>query len=131
MSDIKAILVTSEAAPVVIALPPEEDDGGERLAEMQRVLDGRIEALPFPGRDDVTAYIGDESKYEKKPNAAATAIMAPVIFAGDAIHGPMIICGFDAMRGLTLSAPDDLIERFARHSIPSAGSMGRSDGLGG
>lgn len=128
----KAILITAEAAAVVVDIPnDEETDGGETLAELQRIVVGRIEALPFPYSNDATVYIDDESKFTKRPNPAATAMMAPILTPGDSIHGPMLICGFDAAQGRTVEVPELLIEQFVTGLTPEAGDMDRADGLGG
>jgi hypothetical protein len=127
----KAILITAEAAPVVVDIPSDEDaDGGTTLAELQRILVGRIEALPFPYSSEATVYIDDESKFNKSPNPAATAMMAPILQPGDAIYGPMLVCGFDASRGRTIEVPQVLIDQFVAGLTPEAGDMGRADGLG-
>lgn len=126
-----AILITADAAPVVIDIPEDTESGGATLAELQRVLGGLIAALPFPATTDATVYINDESKFLFPPNPKATALMAPVLFTGDAIHGPMLICGFDAEKGRNLEVPADLIGMYAAPAVkPAAEHMDEADGLG-
>lgn len=125
----KAILITAEAGPVVVEIPEDADHGGASLRELQRIVDGMIEALPFPNRDDTTVYINEESKFTKTPNGAATRLMRPVLFPADEIHGPMLICGFDAGEGRTVTVPDDLLV-LAESGLNTADAMGRDDGLG-
>jgi uncharacterized protein DUF3846 len=124
----KAILIQNEGGPVVIELPEDSSDGGEVLAELQRIVDGRIEALAFPAHEGATVYIEEESLYNKTINRQATAIMAPIIMPGTAIHGPMLICGFDAAKGRTATVPDELIEAYV--TAPDAANMSRPDGMG-
>lgn len=105
----RAILINNEMGPAVVELRDEADD---RLADLQRIVGGRIEALGFPYRNDATCYINDEGKFVAQANHMATAIMIPILMLGDAIHGPMLICGFDASTGETLTVADDLIDTY-------------------
>lgn len=127
----KAILVTAEAAPVVVEIPEDSCDGGETLGELQRILGGYIEALPFPYTKDATVYINEEGKFTKQPNPMASALMAVNLMPNDAIYGPMLICGFDEVAGRTTSVPDDLIGTYCSRPLPEAADMSQGDGLGG
>lgn len=107
----KALLITADAAPVVVEVPEDRGHGGASLRELQRIVGGNIEALPFPNREDVTCYINDEGLYTKPVNVPATAMLAPLGLLGP-IHGPMLIFGFTPRAGRTTACPPDLIETF-------------------
>jgi hypothetical protein len=74
---------------------------GSQLDELQRLVGGFIEALPFPNDDRATAYVNEEGKYTADAgiNRRATDVMLPVLFAGDWIAGDLVVCGFDPRRG--------------------------------
>ena len=98
------------------------------LKDLQELVGGPIQYLPYPERDDVVCYINEEGKLPIHPfeeevdgkvvvvnrelplNEKATKIMAPVMFDDDCIVGSMIVIGFDPETGeekdLPLSAVD-------------------------
>lgn len=104
----KAVLIPEEGTPYEVELT--EAEGDSTLASLQKLVGGWIEALPVPGRDDATCYVNEEGKFECLPNATATKFMRPVLFPGDTVHGPLIVCGFDASEGVNRPIPDDLRE---------------------
>jgi hypothetical protein len=122
----RVVLIPEEGAAKVISIP-RDDERGSALEGLQGLVGGLIDALPFPDRSDATCYIHDESKFLYGPNEKATALLAPVLMRGDAIHGPLVVCGFDAALGQTMSIPDDLIDTLVG---PEAGDMSKSDGMG-
>lgn len=121
----KAILIPTEGGPVVFDLVKDDDEAGT-LTHLQHMVAGHIEALPFPYRDDTTCYIEEEGKFQKSPNPMATAILAPILFPGDGVHGPVVVCGFNAAKGENQDVPDEVIEAVV--NAPSA--AGGTDGLG-
>lgn len=103
---LKAVVIAEEAPAREVDLP--RGDEGDTLDSLQALVGGRIEALPIPFRKDATAYINEEGKFICLANARATRFMTPVLFAGDTIHGPVVICGFDESTGESRDIPIDL-----------------------
>ena len=94
----KALLI-----PAFGAVEEVEQDG---LGDLQRLLDGHIEALPVDGREDAAAgYVNEEGLLEGlADNARATQLL------GIQIAGPAVLCGFDPTTGEQKPIPDDLAE---------------------
>lgn len=114
---LKAVVIAEEAPTREVNLP--RGDGGDTLDSLQALVGGRIEALPVPSvegwvYDDATAYINDESKFLCLANARATKFMAPILSQGDTIHGPLVVCGFDASTGENRDIPADLKAQLLR-----------------
>lgn len=85
---------------------PEKD----ALDVLQKQVGGNIEALPFPGRNDVTCYVNEEGKYTQQLNPGATLLMRDVLFDNDYIAGPLVICGFDPVTGEHTELPPEILE---------------------
>lgn len=107
------LLIPTDGPARPIAIPSKD-----ALAVLQEALGGYIEALPFPGRDDVTAYINEEGKLLEpvEPNPHATALLCAALFAGDYIAGPCVIVGFDPHSGENTDlpgAPESLAKRLS------------------
>lgn len=93
----KALLI-----PPLGAIQPVEQDG---LADLQRLIEGPIEALPVPGYADAAAYVNEEGLLEGPPaNARATQLL------GIQIVAPAVLCGFDTATGEQTPIPDDLAQ---------------------
>ena len=93
----KALLIPASGSVVEV-----EQDG---LGDLQRLVEGYVEALPVDGRQDATAYVNEEGLQEGLPgNARATQLL------GIPIAGPAVLCGFDATTGEHKSIPDDLAQ---------------------
>lgn len=103
------IVIPEEASARLEAL----EEGGDSLDFLQRLVGGLIEALPYPGRDDMTAYVNEEGKFTRLTNVRATRLMAPVLFDGDSINGPLVVCGFDLVGG-NLPIPNDVRDELLR-----------------
>lgn len=83
-----------------------DSDPPRSLAELQDLVEGDIEALPVPGSDRLTAYINENGKTLALPsNHRATRLIGPLLFAGDYIAGPLVVCGFDPDQGTNLDCP--------------------------
>lgn len=79
-----------------------EQDG---LADLQRLIEGPIEALPVPGYADAAAYVNEEGLLKGLPaNARATQLL------GIQIVGPAVLCGFDTATGEQTPIPDNLAQ---------------------
>jgi hypothetical protein len=93
---VKALLI-----PAFGAVEEVEQDG---LGDLQRLLDGHIEALPVDGREDAAAYMNEEGLLEGlADNARATELL------GIRIAGPAVLCGFDPTTGEQKAIPDDIV----------------------
>lgn len=94
-----ALLVPADAdRPISVVYP----DG---LAALQRLVDGRIQSIPFPGRDDVVPYMNEEGKTIGLPvNDRATRLLAGAIFPGDLVVGDVVLTGLGA-DGETVACP--------------------------
>jgi hypothetical protein len=94
---VKALLI-----PPFGSVQEVEQDG---LGDLQRLVEGHIEALPVHDREDATAYVNEEGSLEGLPgNARATQLL------GIQIAGPVVLCGFDATTGEQKPIPDDLAQ---------------------
>lgn len=106
----KALLIPVEGPVETIEL-----DG--TLAQLQKLVDGMIEALPLPDfidpQGEATSYVNEEGKFTQQPNMRATDFMVPGVglFMGDYIAGPFLICGFDARQGEHAELPDGIEAR--------------------
>jgi uncharacterized protein DUF3846 len=98
----RAVLIPVEGEPREV-----EQNG---LEDLQKLVGGWIEVLPFPGREDLTVYVNEEGKFGCDPNRTATRLLGSVLFRGDWIAGPCVICGFDPDRGRNLAAPAEVLE---------------------
>ena len=77
-------------ALLIPAFGPVEEVEQDGLGDLQRLVDGHIEALPVHGREDAAAYVNEEGLLEGLPdNARATLLL------GIRIAGPAVLCGFD------------------------------------
>lgn len=82
---------------------------GSALAALQQLVGGLIDALPYPERDDVAAYVNDEGKLEAlDPNRRATLLMQLMLFPRDWIAGNLVLAGFDPEKGETIDLPADV-----------------------
>lgn len=105
--------------PVIAPLMEVELPLGTRsqLAMLQELVGGNIEALPVPAQIDpaerTTVYLNEESKYECEPNMRATDFMVPGVGIAwrDYIAGPLVICGFDPIRGVNTDVSEAMIRR--------------------
>jgi hypothetical protein len=113
----------SEDSYTAVVIPADEDepvrrvvlndDGDSSLRQLQEIVGGNIEAVPYHASSEVTTYVHEEGKYvfveedgTAKVNARATRLMAPGLFAGDWIAGPLVVCGFDAETGENRDCPE-------------------------
>lgn len=82
----------------------------ENYEDYRRMIDGWLETIPFPGRDDVAPYFDEEGKVKgKDKNARATVLLSPVMFPNDYIAGDCLLMGFDIETGEDLDVPEDLV----------------------
>ena len=98
----KAILIPVGGIPRVV-----EQDG---LKDLQSLVEGHIDAVDFPLRQDLTAYINDEGKFLYQRNDVATRLLELGLARGDWIAGPCVICGFSPAEGRTLEIPEDAMQ---------------------
>ena len=110
----KALLI-----PAFGAVEEVEQDG---LGDLQRLLDGHIEALPVDGRQDAAAYVNEQGLLEGlADNARATQLL------GIQIAGPAVLCGFDPTTGEQQPIPDDLAEAVLAASASTSTSSDPSE----
>jgi hypothetical protein len=88
-------------------------DRSESLATLQGLVNGNIQALDVPGAARMTAYINEEGKFtcldeHGKPlvNERATAVIGPLLDAGDFIAGDLVLSRFDPDKGENLDCPE-------------------------
>ena len=109
MTDIKALLISTDGSTESITLPR---DDSQRLDALQQYVGGLIEALPIYRNGELIADgIGnDEAKLiGMERNELATAVMGPNgLFPGDYIAGPMVVMGPVDDEGVETSIPEDL-----------------------
>ncbi len=92
-------------ALLIPPLGPIQQVKQDGLADLQRLIEGPIEALPVPGYADAAAYVNEEGLLEGLPaNARATQLL------GIQIVGPAVLCGFDTATGEQTPIPDDLAQ---------------------
>jgi hypothetical protein len=92
-------------ALLIAPFGPVEEVEQDGLGDLQRLVDGHVEALPVHGREDAAAYVNEEGLLEELPgNARATQLL------GIRIAGPAVLCGFDAATGEQKPIPDDLAQ---------------------
>jgi hypothetical protein len=90
-------------ALLIPAFGPVEEVQQNGLDDLQRLVDGHIEALPVDGREDANAYVNEAGLLAGLPgNTRATQLL------GFRITGPAVLCGFDAATGEQTAIPDDL-----------------------
>lgn len=80
--------------------------------QYRQLIDGWLETIPYPDRDDVAPYFDEEGKIRgKSKNHRATALLSPVMFAHDYIAGDCILVGFDAETGEDRDIPEDVVNQ--------------------
>lgn len=85
------------------------DRGDSCLRDLQALVGGDIETLPYPGRDDVAPFIHGEGKFVPLPrNDRATVLLRASMFPDDYIAGDCVLTGFDAESGDTVDLPGDI-----------------------
>lgn len=78
--------------------------------DYRRRIDGWLETIPYPGRDDVAPYFDEDGKVKgKSKNDRATVLLSPVMFPNDYIAGDCLLVGFDIETGEDLDIPEDLV----------------------
>lgn len=99
----RAILIPAEPDE-----PIQEIQHSDSLEEMQGIVGGNIEYVPFRGRPDVFPIINDEGKFMDLPvNLVATWFLAASLQPGDYIAGDCLLMGADPETGETTDlAPD-------------------------
>jgi hypothetical protein len=111
---VRALLIAPFGAVEVV-----EQDG---LGDLQRLLDGHVEALPVDGREDAAAYVNEEGLLEgPADNVRATRLL------GIQIAGPAVLCGFDPTTGEQKPIPDDLAEAVLAASTSASTSSDPAD----
>jgi hypothetical protein len=105
-------------AVLIPAFGPVGEVDQDGLDDLRRLLvEGHVEALPVPGREDAAAYVNEEGLLEGLPcNARATQLL------GLQIAGATVLCGIDAASGEQTPIPADL----ARELL-AANARARSD----
>jgi hypothetical protein len=89
--------------------PIQEIQHSDSLEEMQEIVGGNIEYVPFMGRPDVFPIINDEGKFLDLPvNYAATAFLAESLQPGDYIAGDCLVMGANPETGETTDLPTDI-----------------------
>jgi hypothetical protein len=79
------------------------------LADLQRLVGGDIESLPYPGRDDVCPFFDEEGKLKALPlNRRASMLLAESL-GSDWIAGDCVLTGFDPVTGENRPLPDDVL----------------------
>ena len=120
----RALVVPVDGTPV-----PVEVCG---LREMQRVVGGDIESVPWVFDDEPAVYVNGEGKYTCEPNRALYATREGERWDGTPIHegdlldiayGPMLCVGFDPDTGESRDITDDeadrVVERFGEETVGS------------
>jgi len=65
------------------------------LAELQEIVGGYIECVTMPDEEHCM-YLNEEGKITDPPlpvNVRATALVAPMLLAGDRVHGDVVVLG--------------------------------------
>jgi hypothetical protein len=89
--------------------PIREIQHSDSLEEMQGIVGGNIEFVPFRGREDVFPIINDDGKFSNLPmNYAATAFLYSSLQFGDYIAGDCLVMGVDPETGETADLPPDI-----------------------
>lgn len=122
----KALLIPVSGPVETIELSNSDSD----LQRLQEAVGGLIQGLPLPEfidpDDQATAYVHEEGKLVGLEfNGRATDFLVPGVglFFGDYVAGPMVLAGFDPMRGAHTSLPAHverrvrLIEREAGQEV--------------
>ena len=120
----RAMVVPVDGIPV-----PVEVRG---LRDMQRVVGGDIEPVPWVFDDEPAVYVNGEGKYTCEPNRALYASKEGERWDGTPIHegdlldiayGPMLCVGFDPDTGESRDITDDeadrVAERFGEETVGS------------
>lgn len=105
---------------------PRYVDFNDSLDNLQKVVDGHVQAHPVPGEPRATAYMNEEGKLRgMEANTLATRRMYDVLMAGDYIAGPMLVLGITEA-GEHCDIPPELakymMDRCADEAIPEAGT---------
>jgi hypothetical protein len=78
------------------------------LDDMQSLVQGHVQMLRHPKRNDVSLWVNDDGKHMGLPmNERATSLMEGTLMPGDVIVGNMVITGADYRTGATLSVPEN------------------------
>lgn len=87
------------------------DGDFNRLSELQEIVGGMIEMLPFsPPASGAHCYINEEGKLIGLPlNELATLLMRDIISYDDFIVGPMVVLGSDDFGGED-DVPNDAVQ---------------------
>jgi hypothetical protein len=108
------------------------EDGSQSINEvyieegdLKTEVAGWIEAVPYPDRDDATAFINEEGKLIGLPlNTIASVILKPRL--DDYIVGNAIICGFNPNTGETTDIPEDIFNKLVDTAVLAV-TDGRDD----
>jgi hypothetical protein len=109
------LLIPVEGPLVELELEPGES--GARLRQLQELVGGFVQALPLPdfipGAERATAYINEEGRDVLPPNMRATDYLVPGVglWWGDYVSGPMVLAGFDPVRGVHRELPAPVAAR--------------------
>lgn len=107
------LIPADDASPV-----REVEVGG--LADLQALVGGFIESVPYAGRVDVVPYFNEEGKLLGLPvNARATRLLDLSLFAFDHVVGEVVLTGFNPETGDMVALPDDVAADVARRVGPS------------
>jgi hypothetical protein len=104
------LLIPVEGPLVELELEPGES--GARLRQLQELVGGFVQALPLPdfipGAERATAYINEEGR-----DMRATDDLVPGVglWWGDYVSGPMVLAGFDPVRGVHRELPAPVAAR--------------------
>lgn len=64
------------------------------LDDLQALVGGYIQTIPYPGRRDVVPYFNEDGKlHGLPPNARATQLLAWALFPDDVIAGDCVLTG--------------------------------------
>jgi hypothetical protein len=84
---------------------PVEEVEQNGLDDLRRVVEGHIEALRMPGREDANAYVNEAGLLAGLPrNARATLLL------GFRIAAPAVPCGFGTTTGQHTAIPEGLAQ---------------------
>lgn len=101
MAAVSAVLIPADPAEPVRRITV------QGLAGLQAAVGGDIEAVDTAVLgQQLTSYINADGKCNgSAPNARATQLLGPGLFAGDFIAGPLVVCGFDPREGENRDCP--------------------------
>jgi hypothetical protein len=87
------------------------DNAREGLEDLQKLVGGYVESVPYPERTDVVCFLNEDGKSMSLPrNERATRLLNPVLRPGDWIAGNLVVCGFDPSTGENRDLPADVLE---------------------